>query len=224
MHHLRTLTKALLDRIIEAMKAELALIESYLQEHGLLMVVDNHFPSYVTMITKEPIKGSWWGHPKGNFIYNSLNAVLDRPDILQVKLLNKKTTLVQKEHWSALVSLAESESAWQTYGLKQDHLDLLKLVQSKSAIRTDEMKSSKSLTEIGKLASRLEERLLIYSESVHTDSGKHARVLKTWSQTMKEREVSVERISPEEAEMYFDFVLEEMRGDLVSRPHLPWEK
>src|SRR5690349_5652451 len=122
MHHLRTLTKALLDCIIESMKAELALIENYLQEHGLLMVVDNDFPSYVTMITKEPIKGSWWGHPQGNFIYNSLNVVLDRPEILQVKLLNKKNTLVQKEHWSALVSLGESQSDWQMRALKQDHL------------------------------------------------------------------------------------------------------
>jgi hypothetical protein len=209
------------------MKAELAKIENHLREHGLLMVMSNDVPSYVTLITEESVKGSWWGHPKGNFIYNSLNVYLDKPDILAVKLLDKKLTLVCKDHWDALFAAANSKEEWQTRGLSAAHLDLLNKVQDQETVRTDEISSRYSITELGKLASKLEERLLIYSESVHTDSGKHARQLMTWTELMKHRSYSPRSFSAVEYKLYFDFVMASMamEADLefAQLPKFPWE-
>lgn len=221
MHHSTWLTNSLLGRIMMPMKIELAAIEKYLQEYGLLLVVDNEFPSYVTMITGEPIKGSWWGHPQGNFIYNSLNQFLDRPNILELKFLNRKTTLMEARHWGALVTIGSSEAPWQTLGLSALHLQLFNEVRTQGVLRTDEYRSSLTVSEIGKLASKLEERLLIYSESIHTESGKHARVLYSWDELARERKVMVPDLTADQAQMYFELVLEDISAE--KRPRLPWE-
>ncbi len=56
-------------------RSSLAKIEAALKHHGILMLADASFPSVAALIVGEPIKGSWWGHPKGNEIFNSTNEL-----------------------------------------------------------------------------------------------------------------------------------------------------
>jgi hypothetical protein len=52
------------------MKNELSKYYSEFNKHGILLLSDSVLPSLVTLIAEEPVRGSWWGHPKGNLIYN----------------------------------------------------------------------------------------------------------------------------------------------------------
>jgi len=57
-------------------------------------------------VAGEPIRGSWWGHPDSQAIFRALHEVRDSPDVVALRLLNGKVTLVHRRLWPALVCLA----------------------------------------------------------------------------------------------------------------------
>ena len=59
-----------------------------LVEHGMLLQsARGPLPNVAEMIAGEPIKGSWWGHPSGHEIYNSLAELDDSPDVGRLRLV-----------------------------------------------------------------------------------------------------------------------------------------
>src|SRR5204863_5894299 len=62
-------------------------------------------PSLAEEITGEPIRGSWWGHPRGREIFRALGEVHDSPDVLMCRLVLGKRTFVHKRLWPALARL-----------------------------------------------------------------------------------------------------------------------
>lgn len=166
------------------MSAHLKRLRNELDKTGLLMLTDAVLPSLTTIIAGGPIKGSWWGHPQGNLMYNLSHELEEQSDVLALKLVNKKVTFLQKRHWDALYAIGISGQNWQTSKLLAAHKRLLKLIQSAGEIRADDLRLKIKASEIGKLASKLEERLLVHSENVHTDSGKHIRLMRTWQGLM----------------------------------------
>jgi len=58
-----------------------------------------------------PIRGSWWGHPKGNDIFLCSRAVRVSPDVLVCRLVGGKVTYIHRRLWPALVRLAEELNA-----------------------------------------------------------------------------------------------------------------
>jgi hypothetical protein len=63
-------------------------------------------PSFAKAIAGEPIRGSWWGHPKSREIFQAVRAVSESPDVLVCKLINDKVTYVHRRVWPALIKLA----------------------------------------------------------------------------------------------------------------------
>jgi hypothetical protein len=63
-------------------------------------------PSLAEAITGGPIRGSWWGHPKGHEIFRVAEAVCESDDVLVCKLVEGKLTYVHRRLWPALVKLA----------------------------------------------------------------------------------------------------------------------
>ena len=63
-------------------------------------------PSLAEAIAGGPIRGSWWGHPKGHEIFRVAEAVSDSPDVLVCRLVDDKITYVHRRLWPALVKLA----------------------------------------------------------------------------------------------------------------------
>lgn len=61
-----------------------------LRQRGLLLVTDRVLPSLVGMVSGEPVRGSWWAHPKAEEIYTILES-LEGDEALIVKLVSKKT-------------------------------------------------------------------------------------------------------------------------------------
>jgi hypothetical protein len=141
-----------------------------LAKSGLLLKQDKNLPNVVSLITGEALDTSWWSHPQGRLIFTVLAQLADHPDVLFAKLLHRKVTLVHRKLWPALLAVACAREAWQLRGLSASASELLaKADDSASPVRDS-----------GKAVKELEYRLLLHTEEVHTESGRHETALITW--------------------------------------------
>lgn len=80
---------------------------AFVQRHGIvLQAARGPVPSLAEAIAGGPIRGSWWGHPKGREIFRATQVVCSSPDILVCRLVEGKITYVHRRVWPALVKLA----------------------------------------------------------------------------------------------------------------------
>jgi hypothetical protein len=80
----------------------------WLREQGVVMQsARGPVPSLAERVAGGPIRGSWWGHPSGHEIYRVLNEVRASPDVVAVRLIGGKITLVHRRLWPALARVAE---------------------------------------------------------------------------------------------------------------------
>ncbi|HJT82253.1 MAG TPA: hypothetical protein VJ719_13740 [Chthoniobacterales bacterium] len=79
-------------------------------------------PNLVQLITGEPPRGSWWGHPRADQILRLSRAIRRSPDVLVCRLVNGKITYVHRRMWPALVALAGRFPKERLAALKEVHL------------------------------------------------------------------------------------------------------
>jgi hypothetical protein len=80
---------------------------AFVRRHGVvLQAARGPAPSLAEAIAGGPIRGSWWGHPKGGEIFRVTEAVSENADVLVCKLIGGKVTYVHRRLWPALVRLA----------------------------------------------------------------------------------------------------------------------
>ena len=97
---------------------------SFVQKHGVVLASANGpVPRMTEIIAEEPIKGSWWGHPKSRQIYSVLRILENSPDILVCRLVNGKVTFVHRRLWPAVVRAADSFPAEHLAQLHDEHTD-----------------------------------------------------------------------------------------------------
>jgi hypothetical protein len=155
------------------------LVLDVLSRSGLLYKQDRLLPNVVTLLTGENLRTSWWSHPKGRLIFAVLSELADHPDVLFVKLLSRKDTLVHRRLWPAILVVATAEQPWQLRHLSPGARKLMAtLKESKSAIRAS-----------GPIVKEIELRLLAHAEQVHTKSGRHEITLERWSVWQKRMRV-----------------------------------
>jgi hypothetical protein len=95
---------------------------SFVREHGVVLASANGpAPRLTEFITGEPIKGSWWAHPKSHQIFAVLQSISESKDILTCRLIDGKLTLVHRRLWPALVRAADLFSAYQLAQVHQKH-------------------------------------------------------------------------------------------------------
>lgn len=149
----------------------------------MLLVSDPALPSVVGMIVGEPLRSSWWGHPRGPIIYEAMNRLEDDPQVLSTKLVAGKVTYVHQRLWPALFALATAREDWQLADLSAGARWLLSEVEAAGMLQTDtvvlpsEVRARKRVADV---ARELERRLLVHATEFHTPSGAHAKVLQTW--------------------------------------------
>ena len=78
-------------------------------------------PSLVQLVVGEPVKGSWWAHPKGNDILRLSRSIRSSPDILVCRLVDGKITYIHRRLWPALVRLAHRFSKPRLAAVKEVH-------------------------------------------------------------------------------------------------------
>lgn len=80
---------------------------AFVEQHGIvLQAARGPVPSLAEAIAGGPIRGSWWGHPKGREIFRASALVSSSPDVLVCKLVDGKITYVHRRMWPALVKLS----------------------------------------------------------------------------------------------------------------------
>ncbi len=80
---------------------------AFVRRHGIvLQAARGPVPSLAEAIAGGPIRGSWWGHAKGQEIFRVAEVISDSEDVLVCKLVGDKVTYVHRRLWPALVKLA----------------------------------------------------------------------------------------------------------------------
>ena len=57
---------------------------------GFLLLTDRKLPSVAGLVAGSPVRGSWWGHPRGREIYRVACSLAAHPDVLGVPLVSGK--------------------------------------------------------------------------------------------------------------------------------------
>lgn len=96
----------------------------FVKEHGVVLVsARGPVPSLVDAIAGEPVRGSWWGHPKAHAIFRVLEDVYDSPQVLVCRLVRGKVTLVHRRLWPALVRLSSSLPKSGLAAVREEHTE-----------------------------------------------------------------------------------------------------
>jgi hypothetical protein len=140
-----------------------------LEHDGILLKSDARFPSVAALVAMEPIRGSWWAHPAAHAIFRTLQDLAAHPDVLIVKLVAGKDTLVHRRLWPELLAIAQSGESWQFWKLPADSRALYEKVRKSGEFETS-----------GAAAKLLEARLLVRGEQFHSEAGQHKKHLESW--------------------------------------------
>jgi hypothetical protein len=195
-----------------------------LKKWGLLLESDPKLPSVCTIITGEPMKGSWWSHPMAQTIFQVNERLDDHPDVLIAKLLAGKVTFVHRQFWPALLTVATSQEPWQTRNLPDTAQRVLKFLTNAGSVRSDELRiSTVGRKELNESVRILERRLLIHSQQVHTESGAHAKVLESWESWAASAKLKMGAISVAEAKKSLEQRVQELNERFDGKVKLPWQ-
>ncbi|HEV7758531.1 MAG TPA: hypothetical protein VGO78_06065 [Acidimicrobiales bacterium] len=95
-----------------------------LVDHGMLLEsARGPLPNVAELVAGEPIRGSWWGHPQSHAIFAVVNQLADSPDVVRLRLVKGKVTLVHRRLWPALVRVADRLPAPGLAALHEEHTE-----------------------------------------------------------------------------------------------------
>jgi hypothetical protein len=98
---------------------------AFIRQHGVVLeAARGRVPSLAEAIAGEPVRGSWWSHPKSQEIFAVTRAIRDSDDVLVCRLIKGKVTFVHRRLWPALVRAANH--------LPSDRLSQLREVHTSS--------------------------------------------------------------------------------------------
>jgi hypothetical protein len=192
-----------------------------LQKFGLLLLSDPKLPSVAGIVAGEPIRGSWWGHPRVNEIFRTTQYLSSRSDVLVTKLIFGKVTFLHLKLWPAFLTIARSHQSWQKEGLSQSARSLLGKVNRQGVVRADRL--STSITkQIGNTVRELERRLLIYAEEFHSEIGTHVKMLESWDHWIDRKKYKLNKLSLLAARNRLEEICETFSRRSGTIGKLPW--
>ena len=162
-----------------SLQKQFDLVFAQLQNDGFLLLSDSDLPNVSRLVAGETVRGSWWSHKRGRAIFAVAEMLDDHSDVLIVKLISGKVTFVHRKLWNRVYSIGVAREDWQLNKLPANARRLLEALDSAGRIETDKL--GKDFGPKPADATReLESRLLVHAEQIHTESGKHAKILETW--------------------------------------------
>jgi hypothetical protein len=195
-----------------------------LEHYGLLLVSDPHLPSVVRLVAGEPVRRSWWGHPRGHEMYAILNQLAAREEVLVSKLVSGKETYVHQRLWSALLGVGTARESWQLQDLSEPANFLLETLSHEQALRIDQIHQSTGFPAkaLAEAAREVERKLLAYGEELHTASGAHTKRLESWEHWMQRVGFAGLLLAPEEGKEALEDALLLLNRQFEARGRLPW--
>jgi hypothetical protein len=203
---------------------DLAGLLEVLERDGILLVSDAALPSVVSLVVGEPVRGSWWGHPRGGRIYQLLNELSDDASVVATKLVGGKVTFVHRRLWLSIVAIGEARDAWQMHGLPAAGRELLLDLDAAGRLAWDDIPAFLPPDNArGKDVVRaLEERLLAHAVEVHTPSGAHAKDLQTWRGWAAGAGLEQPWPTADQARHTLEVIVDELNTRYAGRARLPW--
>jgi len=199
-------------------------VADYLGRLGVLLETDRAFPSITGIVVREPIKGSWWAHPRANEIYLLSQRLIGHPDVIFLKLVSGKTTYVHRRLWPELIAIGTAQEPWQLEGLPAPAKSMLNKVDERGILRMDEIKGARSMKEKGADARNLELRLLVFGDNVHTASGAHVKRIETWEHWAWRSGFNIYVLPPPaSAKKEFARIVEDLNAEFGAEATLPWQ-
>lgn len=197
-----------------------------LGDYGLALMTDPQFPSVASLVAAEPVRGSWWSHPKTYAIWRVAVELGQRPDIAGARLVSGKVTFVHRKLWPALAAIGSARAPWQMNGLNRAARLLLGRVRRTGRTRTDRMPGyatgkSKAISEA---ARELERRLLVHGEEFHTETGAHAKWLESWEHWAKRTGLASKKMTVREAKKQIEDVVRTLNARCRAAGRLPWNR
>jgi hypothetical protein len=127
---------------------------AFVKHHGIVLEsARGPVPSLAEAIGGEPIRGSWWAHPKGRTIFGVTRAVSESPDVLVCKLIDNKVTYIHRRLWPALVKLSPRFRKAQLAKVWEEHTESgahrLQRVAFPKWVPTEILKEAQSLSSTG---------------------------------------------------------------------------
>jgi hypothetical protein len=159
------------------------------------------------------VHGSWWAHPQSHEVFRVANALRDHADVLTIKLISGKVTMVHRPLWPAIVAIGLAREPWQTSGLSKEAAALLKKVDK-----------SGNASATGDAVRELERRLLIHAKSVHSEQGHHVKQLETWNAWAASVRLGKVKLTSQEAKTQLEAVVARLNKQFGSKGTLPWQK
>jgi hypothetical protein len=95
-----------------------------LAQYGMLLQsARGPVPSVAELVAGEPVRGSWWSHPASHEIFVAINALCASPDVVRVRLIDGKVTLVHRRLWPALVRVGDRFPSAALAAIHEEHSD-----------------------------------------------------------------------------------------------------
>lgn len=196
-----------------------------LERFGLLLESDPALKSVVVLMVGTPVRGSWWGHPRGHAIYRVSGELAHHPDVLVARLVSGKVTYVHRRLWPALLGVAAAREPWQMQGLSPAARSLMAQLGRQETLRMDHVAQlgRVSRKDLSRAALELESRLLVRGGSVHTETGAHARYVETWDCWARRARFRRKPLTVEQGKRALEDAVQALRGQ-STRPvaRLPW--
>lgn len=192
-----------------------------LEQVGLLLVSGSEIPDVRGLVTNRPSKGSWWADPAAQQIFLINEKLEDHSDVMITKLVSGKVTFVHRQLWDYLFAVAAARDDWQLNRLSKEARSLLDKVDASGSIRTDKL-TTKGKNKSGDVR-ELEQRLLIHSDQVHTETGAHAKIIETWAHWAKRVKLKPKKTPVASAREFLERRLEEINQQFSGHGKLPWQ-
>jgi hypothetical protein len=201
-----------------------ALVLPELRRIGLMLESDPAGISVCSLIAGKPIRGSWWGHPKGRDIWIVIQELADHPDLIVAKLVAGKTTFVHRKLWPALFVAASSREAWQTRGLSPAAKGLLDKTEGDDLVSVEQLQKSRPVESkaVAIAVRELESRLLVFSEQFHTESGAHAKRIESWGRWARRVKLGRADMDLDAAKARIKRAVMDMGSTASADGRLPW--
>lgn len=185
---------------------------------------DAILPSVSSLVAGEPVRGSWWGHRRGQDIFRVSMELADHPDVTSAKLISGKVTWVHRALWPPLLGVAGSREPWQMKDLSSVAQSLLSRVKDEGLVRTDQIEITRAtrFKVWADAARELERKLLVRAESVHTESGKHVKCLESWDHWARRLKLTERKMRPEQGKAKLEEVVRTLNARYGAKGRLPW--
>jgi hypothetical protein len=210
----------------KGVKTNSQIILDVLAEYGVLLESDLQLPSVAGLIAGEPVRGSWWPHPRAQLIFTVLQQLADHRDVLITKLISGKVTFVHRRLWSDVIAIGQSGEPWQMQKLSAAAKRILGLVEQNGWMLSHDVDWPARFKSVkpGAAIRELERRLLIHSEEFHTESGAHAKQIETWEHWADRRNFRVRQILLETAKQNMETIVDSLNARFKTAASLPWTK